>query len=225
MVPHLWVEQQSWIRGLRLYKVAKSCPTSYPIDSCFKLLGLPGAGCQAPGWLAGCVHMDPGTAVSWCLLQACHIWLIWLGGLCHKRLQGIFPQNQVAALFGQIEVQPRITTDVRDRTRGRRHHKKTISTPNQHLGPVGSLLLVCRQMWLTALYPDDAHSQFPFFRLQSANKRHHTWVKSRIRWWQRSFGRFFTVAVHILNSAAQHTNSLYLQMWHHLRGSKQTLQW
>lgn len=41
----------------------------------------------------------------------------------------------------------------------RQHHKKTVSSPCQHLGPVGFFYIftieVCRTIWLTALHPDN----------------------------------------------------------------------
>lgn len=41
----------------------------------------------------------------------------------------------------------------------RQHHKKTVSSPCQHLGPVGFFdiftIEVCRMIWLTALHPDN----------------------------------------------------------------------
>ena len=76
------------------------------------------------------------------------------------QLQAGVPQNQVAALFGvspstlsKRKAKLHITGDVKDiREVGRevgvprrRHPKKTVSSPCQHLGAVGCLLQICTQ--------------------------------------------------------------------------------
>lgn len=96
----------------------------------------------------------PCYSISWCLLQTHHVGLIWIG-----QLSADVPQKQVTALFlvspyiiSKLKAKFHIIGDYNMPDTGceagvprRWRYKKTVSSPCQNLGTVGSLLQICRQ--------------------------------------------------------------------------------